>query len=271
MTAAQDFLDLWKSGDSSSEARAKLNEILSKTPLSGRMIHGNRTQEGFGVHLSFDEWKRLSWVFGPEAIRKFLGLSARDICLELGMGENWLDAKLEQGAEFVLVIFPSDSADVRPATWDGIEYFLKRHYSDVWYKVNVHWPQIKSLSYEEFRAIAGYDLEAVNLVGRYDHKTGESRDDRYVSLQRLKRRNGTLVEVRQFLWDEIGLRQHYTGSGYTKNDNGQVGVPEYLAQNKKLDDIDGLIKIQVVPTKGSFIGKTNAMQDGYVYDCCNIA
>ena len=251
MSAARRFIDLWQSRDDSPEARAKLEVILSETPLSGRMIHGNRhLQEGFGVYLSFDEWKRLSWVFGPEAIRRFLGKTPREICLELGFGERWLDAKLEAGDEFVLAIFPSASADVKRATWDGVEYLLKLHYPEVWgSKIRAHFPRIREIKKEDLYDIAGYDMEAVNLVGRYDHKTGESHENRYISLQRLVKREGTLIEVRQFLWDEIGLKRLYTGLGNTVNDNGEMGPPEYLAQNKKLAEIEGLASIDVVPRK----------------------
>lgn len=251
MSVAQDFIDLWLSRDDSPEARAKLEGILSETPLSGRMIHGDRhLQEGFGVYLSFDEWKRLSWVFGPEAIRRFLGKSPREICLELGFGERWLDAKLERGHEFVLAVFPSAAADVKRATWEGVEHLLKTHYSEVWdSKIKSRLPRIKELKVEDLYDMAGYDMEAVNLVGRYDPETGESHDSRYISLQRLLKREGTLIEVRQFLWDEIGLKRLYTGLGNTVNDDGEVGPPEYLAQNKKLLEIEGLATVDVVPRK----------------------
>ena len=256
MNAAQEFINLWQSKDSSPKAKERLEEILSQTPLFGRMIHGNRKlQKGFGVYLSFDEWKRLSWVFGPEAIRRFIGMSSREICLDLGFGETWLDAKLKAGDEFMLAIFPSTHNDVKLVTWEGIEELLERNYPEVFDKINVHLPQIKSMSVDEIYDIAGYDLEEVNLVGRYDHETGESKDDRYISLQRLIRREGTLVEVRQFLWDEIGLKRLYSGKGYTVNDQGETGPPEYLASNKRLDDIEGLASIFVDPRKEDNIQK----------------
>jgi hypothetical protein len=45
----------------------------------------------------------------------------------------------------------------------------------------------------------------VNLAGR-NPATGESKEARYMTLRRLQEREGTLVQVRQFLWDEIGLK-----------------------------------------------------------------
>ena len=87
----------------------------------------------------------------------------------------------------------------------------------------------------------------VNLVGRYDHATGESRDDRYVSLQRLLRREGTMPEIRQFLWDEIGLNGQFSGTGRTVDDEGVLGPPEYLCRNLPLAEMHGAVVVDVVP------------------------
>jgi hypothetical protein len=61
---------------------------------------------------------------------------------------------------------------------------LEKHYPEVWPKLSKHLPQIRSMSSEEIEKLAGYDMLEVNLVGR-DHATGESKDDRYISLQKL--------------------------------------------------------------------------------------
>jgi len=60
-----------------------------------------------------------------------------------------------------------------------------------------------------------------------------------------------MVEVRQFLWDEIGLKGNYTGTGFTKDDNGNSGPPEYLARNMPLKDIVGIAIANVVPAPGN--------------------
>lgn len=184
---ASQFITLWQSGKCDTEAHETLQEILSYCPLSGRMTHGKTGVQGFGELLSSDRWKRLSWVFGPEALSSFLGKSARDICLILGFGEEWLDAKLEKGVEFKLAIFPSSAAEVRQATWDGVAYLLQTQYGEIWNegpKISKHWDYITTTSFDEIQQLAGYNMLRVNLVGR-DHNTGESADHRYMSLQRL--------------------------------------------------------------------------------------
>eukprot|EP01045_Picozoa_sp_COSAG04_P012685 COSAG04_NODE_863_length_9800_cov_12.998248_12_plen_177_part_00 len=88
-TAAADFVRLWRSGACDAAAHAQLAQLLERCPLSGRMIHGFPDDPGLGRLLSTDEWKRLSWVFGPEALPGFLGKSAREICL--AVAERSLD------------------------------------------------------------------------------------------------------------------------------------------------------------------------------------
>ena len=53
------------------------------------------------------------------------------------------------------------------------------------------------------------------------------------------------MEVRQFLWDEIGLNKLFTGKGYTEDEQGNVGPKEYLAMNKRFVDIKGLCIVDV--------------------------
>ena len=84
-SAAEDFLLLWESGACDDFARDQLNAILQRCPLSGRIMHGSGDDPNFGKLLATDEWKRITWVFGPEALHSFLGKSTREICLQLGM------------------------------------------------------------------------------------------------------------------------------------------------------------------------------------------
>ena len=254
--AAHEYIALWQSGRCDEEALAELQEILARCPLSGRMIHGFPPDRdpGFGRLLSSDEWKRLSWVFGPDALSSFLGKDARGICLELGFGETWLEQKLKEGKLFKLAIFPSSSADAAPATWDGVESLLEANYPEVWEPhVKTHYATIRGQPFAAIQALAEYDMLQANLAGR-DHATGESSHPGYMSLQRLVRQiekgDPTVVQVRQWLWDEIGLKSLYRGDGYAYDDNGTRGPLEYLARNAPLADIQGVVVLDVVPSAG---------------------
>jgi len=249
--AAQRFVDLWQSGTSDEVAHDTLASILSSCELTGRMIHGLPDDPGFGKLLSSDEWKRLSWVFGPDALACFLGQSPRRICLHLGFGEEWLDRKLKQGKLFKLCVFPSASISAVNATWDNVAALLEAHYPEVWPKIARHYARIRNSPLEELQAEGGYDMMAANLAGR-DHATGESSSDEYMSLQRLTRIDEpSAAQVRQFLWDEIGLKKLFRGDGYTYDDDGRRGSSEYLARQMPLDSIPDAVIVDVEPSRAS--------------------
>ena len=128
VSAAAEFIDLWKTGRCDATAHADLRRLLDRCELSGRMIHGFPHEPEFGKSLSTDEWKRLSWVFGPDALFMFLGKSPREICLLLGFGAEWLDVRLREGKMFKLAIFPSSSVDSTMANWDGVSNLLELYY-----------------------------------------------------------------------------------------------------------------------------------------------
>jgi hypothetical protein len=164
---ANEFVELWLSGACDEEARAILADILSREELSGRVVHGQGDDPQFGVGLlSTDTYKRLSWIFGPDALATFLGKTPREICLLLGFGEDWLNDKTPKGKKFKLAIFPSSSVDSKCATWDGLEYILKENYPEVWSKIADHISQIRRMGFAAIEAEAGYDMSKAHLVGR---------------------------------------------------------------------------------------------------------
>eukprot|EP00854_Cymbomonas_tetramitiformis_P019303 gene19303-23076_t len=235
---AAEFLDLWNSGVTETAVVKRLEYLLAKRTLCGRIIHGK--DDGAFVRLSVQPWKRLSWVFGPDALRTFLGKDARGICMTVGFGDEWLDAKLQAGVKFKLAVFPTDvdTFGCERATWDGLESMVSRAYPEVAEKVTARMPQIRSESFRELQSQAGYDMLEVNLKGR-------EVDTRYVSAARLQQREGNVTEVRQFLFDECGVRNLFTGDGYTVDDAGIKGVAEYLAINRALAEIPGCVSVDL--------------------------
>ena len=72
-----------------------------------------------------------------------------------------------------------------------------------------------------------------------------------MSLQRLARiAEPSAVQVRQFLWDEIGLKGLYRGDGLSYDDDGQPGNREFLARQMPLSAIEGAVVVDVVPSRG---------------------
>ena len=91
----------------------------------------------------------------------FLGQSARGVCLRRGFGEGWLDAKLDQGKQFKLAVFPADSVSATMASWDVVEALLKASYPEVWPRLSTHFEAIRGMTIDEIEAQAGYDMHQV--------------------------------------------------------------------------------------------------------------
>jgi len=254
---AQGFIDLWQrsllirehpieavSGVGLQELREALGHILEAHPLAGRLIHG-RDPSGFD-RLSTDTWKRLSWVFGPDAVQSFIGLDGWSMCRDVGMDSDWLRHELAVGTTFKLAIFPIDvQGHCLQATWDNVAVLVKNVYQEVADKVLAQLPAIRALSMPEIEDRAGYDMLDVNLQGR-------DVDPRYVSVDRLRRKPASecgITVVRQFLMDELGLKRPYTGTGLTEG-----GLAEFLVPNRPLKEIPGcvVIDLDVRPPQGGY-------------------
>ena len=206
-------------------------------------MRGNRT-------LSY-KYKKFSWVFGKDAMKGFLGKSPRQICLELGFSRGWIEDRIRKGKIFKFAIFPSQNVGGPVLNdWDGLADLLQEFYKEVWPKIARHLPDIRVMSSEDLQAEAGYDMFKAHLAGRRDDTTGESDDPNYMSLQRLVKREGTRVEVRQFLWDELGVTAKYTGTGHTLDESGKEKYKEYWVRNTYcMSEIEGCAIEDVDPSK----------------------
>ncbi len=109
-----------------------------------------------------------------------LGHTAREICIQLGFGEEWLDKRLSEGKKFKLCIFPLTSVYGSLATWDGLAMLLKSAYPEVWPRLEQHFETVRHMSYEEIKAEAKYCLVEANMAGRDER--GESTNKHYMSL-----------------------------------------------------------------------------------------
>ena len=54
------------------------------------------------------------------------------------------------------------------------------------------------------------------------------------------------MQVRQWLWDEIGLSSLYRADMWAYEDNGTRGPREYLERNAHLAEIHGIVVLGVV-------------------------
>jgi len=274
--AAAEFISLWLSGANDTTAHDQLSQLLDNGgPLYGRIIHG-LNEEDFD-RLSTDKWKRLSWIFGPDALHHFLGRNLVEVCLFLGFGSSWIEQKVSQEVMFKLCIFPETGVEMcEQATWNGIFTLLEHTYPETWPYIRTYKDIIINTPFQEIEELAGYSMKAVNMIGR-DPNTGDSTDPRYMTLKKLLyffensslvRENScenissaeekhAMIVFRQFLFDELGVKELFTGNGMTLSDDPEKhpSCREYLTRTIPLREIPGCVLIQ--PDMSSLLDSRN--------------
>jgi len=217
----EDFKVLWESGRCDEEAKNELKEILARGPLCGRLIHARPSQFEY---LNSCEWKKFSFVFGAESLEAFLGKDARGVAAVLEIPPMTIEKQLNYGHAYKLVLFAGGADfDCVRADWEGLEHMIRGYYPEVAGKVIAKIPEIRNLTFNEINDMADYDMkQAASSRVFYGRDLGDF--------------NGTVVGVRQWLWDHVGLGRDYTGTGYTR---GRSGTPEYFAVNRPLRELPG--------------------------------
>lgn len=191
--------------------------------ICGRVTKG-RTEDDFRL-LSDEPNKRLSWVVGPDGLERLCGKSPRDIMLAIGKDTPWLRRTLDEGYRFRLCLFPEVQA--RQATWDGVFELVRDTFPEAWPKVAPHIHLLPKYTLEEVQErFTEFDICASFLEGRDHHH--------YMTLERYLESSGTLGHTRAFLYHEIGLTHLFHGDGFTRTEDGQVGLREYLVPNRPL-------------------------------------
>ena len=131
------------------------------------------------------------------------------------------------------------ATEATPATWDGIFSLLRAFFPPAVYaKVTRHRDALRSTPFHEIeeRAKAGFLKGARYFDVNEQAVCGASSDPRFIDTARLASDacEGTLEEVRGFLYYVIGLNGLFDGQGYTKLHDGVQGVKEFLMPNRNV-------------------------------------
>jgi hypothetical protein len=206
---------------------------------SGRVCRGADEAAFRTLHPDGIEIKPFSWVVGTDGLEMLLGGSAvKESVLsrlrKLGFVDEWIHAKLLAGEGFRVALFPR--AACVEATWDGIMQIVASHFPSVAPKV-LQWDQaLRETPFETIqgRASAGYLRGATYFEINEAAVAGASDDDRFMSTTRLAsdETEGTLEEVRGWLYHVVSLNALFDGRGWTKDPrDGRLVVREYLTPN----------------------------------------
>ena len=146
-------------------------------------------------------------------------------------------SKLAKGERFRLALFPA--AHAVPATWEGVMLLVGSHYPMVSEKVQAHARALRTWRFEAIqrRAMAGFLKGSTYFEINEASVAGKSDDPRFISTERLAapRCEGTLEEVRGWLYFVLGLSDLFDGSGYTHAPDGTRMVREYIMPNRAVD------------------------------------
>ncbi|ELR15337.1 uncharacterized protein ACA1_086530 [Acanthamoeba castellanii str. Neff] len=124
-----------------------------------------------------------------------------------------------------LCLFPEVQA--RQATWDGVLELVRDAFPEAWPHVEPHAHLLPKYTLEEVQArFTEFDIHASFREGRDHHH--------FMTLERYLKSSGSLGHTRAFLYHEVGLSQLFHGDGFTRTEDGQVGLREYLVPNRPL-------------------------------------
>lgn len=202
--------------------------------LAGRSIRGicgrvtkGRTPEDF-QRLSDVNWKRLSWVMGPDGLEQLCGKSVRYILASIGKDTQWMRNRLNAGYKFKLFLFPE--MEVVQATWDGVFRLIREIYPEAWPHVEPHTKALSQLSWTELQSnFSDFDIAEAYERGTEYHV--------FMTLERYLQSNRSLGYTRAFLFHEIGLSSLFHGDGFTRTEDGRIGVKEFMVANQLLTSL----------------------------------
>ncbi|CAF1356617.1 unnamed protein product [Rotaria sordida] len=199
------------------------------TGLYGRITRG--INEDDFSRLSPDPNKRLSWVFDHETLCNLLGMSHLDMLTNLGHTVEWIRYQLNANKKFKLIIFSASSDEVKLATWDNIFELLIKSYpeidSNMWFRYS---KQLKEMTFQEI------DPEGIIIKNYY---LGPDSDE-YMHINRFLslKNHPTLLQVRAFLHNQIGLNELFGGNGRTITHEGVLLDKEYLTNNRFINEFN---------------------------------
>jgi hypothetical protein len=126
---------------------------------------------------------------------------------------------------FKLVIF-NESA-FRPATWENVRDVVVEVYGDT--IAPIIDAQLNALKTTPFDRIEKMGLDTMKNIDR------EGPDSElFMTVDRLLASNGTLNDVRLFLYNTVHLRELFAGDGYTYDEQGNRGLREFITPNRAI-------------------------------------
>ncbi len=179
------------------------------------------------------------FIIGPDGVKKLNGMNHRDLLLNIGYKEDWLNLKHSRGLVFYLVVFRKSTCDeelkMAPvlATWDGIFELITQISNDCAEKLRPYWAQMDKVEYtKDIESIENAEL--YKMVSSFDEFAKAS-----VVCDSPKM-------ARQFLRHTLKCNALFKGDGFTYSEQGVQGLTGYLFKRVSLKQLHGSNKNGIV-------------------------
>ncbi len=201
--------------------------------LYGRVLRGTKPEHF--TSLTHEPDRLIILLLGQDGLENLIGLSGRQILATIiKYTDRHIQELIAEGHEFKLVVFPKTDSDVHQATWQNTVDVTARVYPEVKDKLFGQLTGLQTTRFEDIEKAAGYCF--------YDAYKAGDKHSGYMNYDRLRASEGTLAQVRAFLFHTLHLREPFEGTGYTGKQR------EYFMLNIRLQDLDNhcLLPLNVI-------------------------
>ncbi|KAJ3074513.1 hypothetical protein HDU98_011103 [Podochytrium sp. JEL0797] len=240
---AQQLIDLFNSG-------AVTYDGVIPDHMVGRFGRGTASDPQSLAMLSDESHKKLSFVFGADTIKGFLGKSPTQAMLSVGSSKSWLRNRLTDGTQHRLVMFPCPDSELKLATWDNILELIGQYYDKRIYDKLI--PFLHELKTTHIKDIDSKGR--LRYISELPVKDKHKHDEFYSPEKILKKKNINLFDVRGFMYHTIGCNYLFIGKGYSRSPNGD-DLAEYLIPNRKITSIPSLASTTVSVSESEIINE----------------
>ncbi|MFA5124619.1 MAG: hypothetical protein WC473_02210 [Patescibacteria group bacterium] len=218
--------------------RGYLGDVEANGVL-GRIIRG-KSPKDFET-LTDDPTRKLILLTDPLALKAMVGVPAFDLLLRVGWDFPYAVGKIKDGFHVKLVVF-HEGGNALLCTWDNMITLVGKAYPEIAQKIRRWLPELKKLDFRKFNEIEqayGCDMSQVDHDG--------STNQQYMTVERYKTADDTLVNARAFLYFTVHLRELFAGDGSTRDSLGNIGVKEYMALNCPISELQDAVLIDLKP------------------------
>ena len=198
--------------------------------LVGRVLRGSNDIDF--LKLSPDENRKLIMFMDSTGLQQLLGKDTRTILQIIGYPEDYMEQLFTNKTQFKLVV-ATKGDNIVSGTWDNLLKLVKDAYGETSKVSKALEKNLESLKTIKFDDIMKQKDSVFS--GKMTQQELEKRVEK-----RVEKRDGNLCnlwEIRMFLNDVLNLNKLYSGDGYTYNDKGERGVPEYFSKNMELTQL----------------------------------